>query len=179
MIEFLKENFVWLAGIFTAAKWVYEYSQKLRWDKSRFLLERIEDLMERESTQQVHFMLDWNVLDLEIDGRKLRIDDTFLLEALQTHDKKHSFTKDEMKIREIFDEYFDGLTEFLILHECGLINKSDLRKFLKYWLDILSGERSSKPEKLKTQIQSYMIFYGFQRLHGFLTKKDSLFLKYM
>lgn len=171
MIEFLKENFIWIAGIFTALKWVYEYSRKLRWDKSRFLLERIEDLMERESTQQVHLMLDWNVLDLEIDGRKLRIDDTFLFEALQTHDKKHSFTKDEMKIREIFDEYFDGLTEFLILSECGLVNSNDMRKFLNYWIQLLNGERSGKPEKLKSQMDSYMLFYGFDKLHRFIQKK--------
>lgn len=117
-------------------------------------------------------MLDWNSLELDFDGRKVRVDDNMLFEALQTHDTKHSFTRDEMKIRELFDEYFDGLTEFLILDECGLVNKKDLRKFMKYWLDILSGERSSKSQKLNRQIDEYMLFYGFSKLHGFIHKKS-------
>lgn len=172
MTEFLKENFIWIAGIITAAKWIYEYSAKLRWEKSRFMLERIESLLQRESTQQVHFMLDWNSIELDFDGRKVRVDDQMLFEALQTHDIKDFFTRDEIKIRELFDEYFDGLTEFLILDECGLVDKKDMNKFMKYWLDILSGERSSKSEKLNGRISEYMLFYGFGKLHGFIRKKS-------
>ena len=175
MIEFLKNNFVWIAGIATAAGWVYEYSQKLRWDKSKFLLERIEDLLERESTQYVHSMLDWNALELDFDGVKVRVDDNMLFESLQTHDTKHSFTRQEMKIRDLFDEYFDGLTEFLILSECGLISKRDLAKFMDYWISILNGERSSKSQKLNSQINEYMLFYGFNKLHDFIHRKHFLF----
>ena len=175
LIGFIKSNFVWIAGIITASKWVYEYSQKLRWEKSKFLLERIEGLLERESTQYVHSMLDWNLLELDFDGVKVKIDDHMLYESLQTHDMKHSFTRHEMKIREFFDEYFDGMTELLILSACGLINKKDLAKFMEYWISILNGKRSSKTERLNSQINEYMLFYGFKKLHRFIHHKPRLF----
>jgi hypothetical protein len=120
-------------------------------------------------------MLDWGMLELDFEGRKVVIDNEMLFGALQTHDVKHSFTRDEMRIRELFDDYFDGLTEFLILSECGLVNRNDMRKFLNYWIQILNGERSGKPEKLKSQMDSYMLFYGFDKLHRFIQRKHFSF----
>lgn len=171
MIEFIKDNFLYLTGIITALKWVYEYSQKLRWDKSKFLLERLEDFLSRPSTEKVNMLLDWNKFTLEIDGKEYRMDDEILLGALATHDKKQHFTELELKLRGLLDEYFDGLTEFLLLAECGLINKRDFRKFMSYWLKILNGEGERKAEPVNRQIKEYMLFYGFDKLHCFVENK--------
>lgn len=172
MIEFIKDNFIWVAGIITAMKWVYEYSQNLRWQRSRLLLEKLEDFLGRESTEKVHHLLDWNKVKIEISGTKIPIDDEILYQALQTHDKKSSFTETELKIRDLFDEYFDGLTEFLLLSECGLVNKRDFRKFMVYWIDILNGKSERKPKILQQQIESYLKFYGFDKLYRFIHRKS-------
>jgi len=171
MIDFLKENFIWIAGIATAAKWVYEYSQKLRWEKSKFLLERLEDFLSNDSTEKVHKILDWNKVKIDFGGEKIVITDDILFEALQTHDIKKTFTETELKLRCLFDEYLDDMTEFLILSECGLLEKRDFRKFMKYWIDIISAENKRKPQHLHDQFQRYMSFYGFEKLLVFIKKK--------
>lgn len=119
MIEFVKDNFIWIAGLITAIKWVYEYSQKLKWEKSRMLLERLEVFLQRESTENIHHILDWNKVKIDIGGNKVVVSDEIIFEALKTHDKKTQFSETELAIRDLFDDYFDGMTEFIILSECG------------------------------------------------------------
>lgn len=171
ILNFLKENFIYITALIAALKWIYEYSQKLRWEKSKFLLEMMGEFNQIESTQFCQKALDWNAFEYEFDGIKYTITDNVLFEALQTHDKKHSFTRLEMHIRGMFDEYFDGLTEFLILSKCGLIKKGDFREFMSYWIGILNGSRKSKEGKIVLQFGVYMKFYGFDKLDVFLYKR--------
>lgn len=178
MLNFLKENFVYITALIAALKWIYEYSQKLRWEKSKFLLERMGEFNEIESTQICQTALDWNAFEIDLNGVKHTITDNVLFEALQTHDKKHSFTKLEMHLRGMFDEYFDGLTEFLILSRCGLINEKDFREFMSYWVGILNGSRKSKNNLLVSQFMQYMDFYGFDKLSKFVYKEKNKFLRF-
>lgn len=168
MIDFVKDNFIWIAGLITAAKWVYEYSQKLKWEKSRMLIDRLETFLQRDSTENVHHMLDWNRVKIDVAGNKVLVSDEIVFEALQTHDKKTKFSETELEIRDLFDDYFDGLTEFLILSECGLLSKKDFRKFMSYWIEILNGKSRRKSPELQKQIEEYLIFYGFKKLHRFI-----------
>lgn len=174
MIDFLKENFIWIAGIVTSIKWTYEYTQKLKWDKSKILLDRLEDFLGRESTKKVHQLLDWNKVVMELGGEKKMIDDEMFYNALITHNVKMNFTSVEWEIRGLFDEYLDGITEFLILSECGLLSRYDYMKFMSYWFDILSARSVRKSDKLHQQIKTYMRFYGFQKVYDFVHRKPLL-----
>ena len=106
----IESNFVLIAGLATSVKWVWEYSQSRKFEKNKFLLEKVEKFNSLESTKKVQKVLDWNAITIEINGVYTKMDDSILVEALKTHDQKISFDSTEVYIREIFDEYFTGLT---------------------------------------------------------------------
>jgi hypothetical protein len=173
MIEFIKDNFLYITAIITSIKWVYEYSNKLNWEKNKFLIDRLEVFFNDTNTKNIQLVLDWNKIKINDGQENYLIDDDILFEALQTHDIKHKFDKTEIFLRNSFDEYFDKLTEFIILAESGMISKRNLRMFLNYWFNILGGNKKSKPSKLINQFKVYMLFYGYEKLFKFLNNKNN------
>lgn len=153
-----------------AIKWTYEYSNKLKWEKNKFLLEQIEKFQSDPNTQTMELILDWNRCNIVINETKIEFDDDLFYHSLATHDKVHKFTKEELLLRGLFDDYFDSLTKLIILADSGMVSESNLKLFLSYWFKILSGESSSKSQTIIDQIRSYLQFYGYDRLLEFLEK---------
>jgi len=165
-----EEKMTLWAGLAAAAKWVYEYTRRLSWERNRFLLERVERFRSTGCVAKVQTMLDWNGVEVEIGGRETWVDDEVLMGALQTHDVKSSFNSGEFELRGMFDEYFDGLTELVAMCRSGLVDEGNLRLFMRYWLDILAGRKRGKPARLVDQFRRYMLFYGYEDLHAFISK---------
>lgn len=157
-------------AVITGAKWVYEYTKKLTWDKNVFLLERYEKFKSKESAKAMQLLLDWNKITITLNGESLRVNDELLFESFQTHNVKTSFTKEEAALRKLFDEYFDDLNEFRLLAETGLISEKNYRLFMKYWFEILTGKKSNKPKKVLDQIEIYLKYYGYSDLFDFMNK---------
>lgn len=155
-------------GIGTSSKWVYEYTKKLKWEKNKFLLEKLEIFHSLESTKIMETLLDWNGTNVIINGKEIFIDDNILLNSLYTHDVKHSFTTLEFELRHIFDDYFDNLTKLIFMSKSGLIDKKNLVMFMEYWLKILSGNTNNKSRELMEQINKYLEFYEFTTLRDFI-----------
>jgi len=155
-------------GLAASFKWIYEYSEKIKWDKNKFLLEQIEKFQSLETTQLAQKCLDWNSASITYEGVIIKFNDETLIDALETHNIKHSFSKEEVKLRKIFDEYFDGLTKLVILSKSKLISKENLILFLEYWFDILSGYANNKKRELVEQIHNYLTFYGYTNLLNFI-----------
>jgi hypothetical protein len=150
-----------LAAVF---KWTFENSKKLKWEQNRFLLEELDKFQSLESTTVMEKLLDWNKASVTISGETIRYNDKDLYEAFSTHDVKHTFTRSEVLMRQVFDDYFDGLTRLFIMAETGLIDKNNLKKFLSYWLEIINGQRSAKSMELRIQIKNYLSFYSYDTL---------------
>jgi|LakMenEpi03Aug12_release.lakeMendotaPanAssembly.Ray.scaffolds.fasta_scaffold91937_4 hypothetical protein len=167
-LNWIESNFVILTSLAAAIKWIWEYSSLRKFEKNKFLLERIEKFLELESTQKVHKLLDWNSIHIEIHSQPHIINDQILNEALLTHDQKHRFDPHEIYLREIFDEYFDNLGKLIILSETGLVDKQNLKKFLRYWIMILSGKSNNKPQNLILTFHKYLEFYGYLDVLKFL-----------
>lgn len=172
MIEFIKENFLYITAIITSSKWVYEYTNKLKWERNKFLLDRLEKFYSNTNTENIHLILDWNKITVSKEGEIFKITDEILFEALKTHDIKNSFDKTELFLRNSFDEYFDQLTEFVVLAESGMVSEKNLRIFLRYWIDILNGGKKNKNKDFSGQIEKYLLFYGFDKLNYFLKEKN-------
>jgi hypothetical protein len=168
IIDWVIENFVLITGLATTLKWVWEYSESRKFEKNKFLLERIEKFNNLESTQKVQKILDWNAIKIDIGGVPTKVDDDILIESLKTHQQKVSFDSTEVYIREIFDEYFTGLTELIIISNTGLVDKKNLKKFLQYWIDILNGTNQNKPEIFVNTIGDYLSFYKYKEVLNFL-----------
>jgi len=166
--QWVESDFVLIAGLATSLKWVWEYSQSRKFEKNKFLLERIEKFNNLESTEKVQKILDWNSIKIEINDVSVKVDDSIIVEALKTHDQKASFDSTEVYLRQIFDDYFTGITELIILSNTGLVDKRNLKKFLKYWVDILNGNKRNKPESFVKTIENYLKFYGYTEVSEFL-----------
>jgi hypothetical protein len=166
--QWIESDFVLIAGLATSLKWVWEYSQSRKFEKNKFLLERIEKFNNLESTQKVQKILDWNSISIEINDIRVKVDDDILVESLKTHDQKSSFDSTEVYLRQIFDDYFTGITELIILSNTGLVDKGNLKKFLKYWIIILNGKKQNKPESFVKTVENYLKFYGYTEVLKFL-----------
>ena len=157
-----------VGGLAATSKWIYEYSNKLKWDKNKFLLEQIENFENKESTKIAETLLDWNGTEITIEDKSFYVDDKLLLGALTTHDLKNKFSTEEFLIRGVFDEYFDNLTRLVILSKTKLISEDNLILFLEYWFEILSGQKENKDKKVLEQIETYLDFYGYNTLLEFI-----------
>lgn len=153
-------------------KWVFEYTKQKKWEKNKFLLDKLEHFFELETTKVMHNLLDWNGIKIKILDSDMYIDDNYLFHAFETHDTKHQYTKEEKRLREIFDEYFDNLTKLIFMTKNGLIDKKGFNMFMAYWLNILSGRSNNKSYELKTQIHKYLGFYGFDILKDYLETEN-------
>jgi len=169
-INYIKENFILIAGVSAAGKWIWEYSQQRKFEKSKFLLEKIESFNQSEEVKVVHKLLDWNLITVKYNNIEYQIDDQILIDALITHDKKNKYSKTEVMIRGIFDFYFDQLNELIILCDCGLVDERNLRRFLKYWILILNGSKNNKSNNFSERVKNYLTFYGYHDVHKFIFK---------
>jgi len=159
--QYILNNFVFVTGVLTGIKWVWEYSQSRKFEKNKFLYDKLQEFDALENTKFVKKMLDWNKLKIT-DGDDVHfVTDEILIEALITHDKKNQFSLTEFWIRAQFDEWFDNINELIILSECGLIDRQNLKRMLKYWIDILNGVKRVKSREFSGQIKNYLSFYGW------------------
>jgi len=149
-------------SIVGAAKWIYEYTKKLKWERTKFLSEKMDEFFSDPEIKKVLTMLDWNSSKIEFNGNLIRYDDSMLMASLTTHNLKSSFSVEEKYIRILFDYFFDKLMKFQIWIDTGLIDQKDTIRFLGYYLDILSGKRKSKSNEFVFQLKNYMDFYGYE-----------------
>jgi hypothetical protein len=164
-VEIIISIFGALAAAF---KWIYEYSEKLKWDRNKFLLDELEKFHNLETTQNAEIILDWNGINITFNNEKIFVNDEILFQALQTHDEKNKFTVEEVKIRALFDDYFDNLTKLVFMCKSKILPEKNFRMFMKYWFNILSGRRKNKPKKVQEQINRYLDFYGYEDLKNFI-----------
>lgn len=148
-------------SVIGAAKWIYEYTKKLKWERTKFLSEKMDEFLSDSEIKKVLVMLDWNSANIELDGKYIRYDDNLLMSALTTHNVKSSFSVEEKYIRTLFDNFLDKLMRFQIWIDTGLIDEKDTIRFLGYYLDIMSGKRKSKSKEFVSHLKNYMNFYGY------------------
>ena len=168
LFDYFTDHFTTLTALLAGFKWIWEYSKKRKFEKNRYLVEQIETFQSKDYVKNVEKILDWNKFKLTVGQETMLIDDSIVIEALITHDKKSTYTEQEFYIREIFDKYFDEINKFIILAECGLIDKSNLKKLLGYWFDIISGKQTSKSEEFTQSLIGYLNFYGYKEVLKFL-----------
>ena len=166
----IEEKITFGIALITGIKWVYEYTKKLTWDKNKFLLEKYDKFKSKESTKTMQLILDWNAIVVPLSGVNIRVTDEMFYESLQTHDVRQTFTINEVRLRKLYDEYFDELNEFRLLSEAGLISEKNYRFFMKYWFEIITGKNKSKSDEIIKQLEHYLKFYGYSDLYDFMNK---------
>lgn len=166
-----KENLAIAGGILAILKWLYETHESRVWETNKYLMEKLKEFQDQPSTKLVHKILDYNgQIPFEVKNIKTLINDNDVCEALITHDVKENFTELEYEIRNTFDDYFDHLTELILLCECKLIDEENTRFLLSYYINILNGKSKSKSKEYVKQIKTYLTFYKYNLVLEFIYK---------
>lgn len=158
-----------IIGVLSFVKAIFDWRKSQIWKESEFLSKEVKDFFGDESIKKVLLILDWNVRDIEISDKIITIDDDFLLSALKTHSEKPKFTRDEAKVRDLFDNFFDKLTFFNIYCKNGLISEKQVFDYFKYYLNILT-KRGRKSERLIKTFDNYIDYYGYSEVREMLEK---------
>lgn len=159
-----------IGGFIAFGKWIYEIVQNYKWERNKFLLEKLEEFRSKENTKIFHQILDWNGSNIKINDKTFRVDDLLLITSLDLHKDRGVFQKEELLLRNTFDRYFDDLSTMVFMVKVGLIDEEHFRNFMGYWFKILKGE-GRKPEVFKTKVEKYMKYYGYEELYNFIIEK--------
>jgi len=156
-------DFMPLLGIFSFIKAIIEYRKSQLWKESEFLSKEAKDFFSDEKVKTVLTLLDWNVRKIMINGKEVRINDQFLIEALKTHNKKSKFSIEEAYIRDLFDNFFDKLSYFNIHCKNGLVTEEKVFNYFEYYFNILITTERKPAEFIRT-INSYLEYYDYKNV---------------
>jgi hypothetical protein len=161
--------FAGLIGLGTFIFGIFQYWRAQRWKTAEFVASKMDAFMNNPDNALVMLMLDWNSRQIAFhlqhsahETTLFIIDDSLLQSALRTHiTPSDAFPRPQSYIRDVFDHFFDDLSRLYIFVQADLVTIEQLRPYLIYWLDILTGKRPAKPRELVEQLWCYIDFYDF------------------
>ncbi len=159
----LFKNIGYIVVVLTFIKAVYEYMMAMKWKKSEFLSKEIKEFFSDSNVKTVCTLLDYNVRKIQINDKDFIVTDNILIDSLLTHDKKQQFSAEEAVIRDMFDSFFDKLSNFNVLIQNGLVEKSQVKNYLSYYLDIICNP-GRKPNELIDVFNDYISYYKFNNV---------------
>jgi hypothetical protein len=150
------------------------YSQAQKWKRGEFIAAQIKDFEADRKIQLMMTMLDWSDRELYFpsdtgkDPIAIRVGDALLCSALLPHNNASGYYPNEMTIRDCVDRYLDMLMRLQNFVDAGLIKIDELRPYIKYWIELASGQLQGHHRKevfvlLLNYIQTYS-FVGAARL---------------
>lgn len=162
-------NLVPLIAIFSFIKAIIEYRKSQLWKESEFLAKEAKEFFSDEKIKIVLTLLDWNSRIIKLDGEDIKVNDNFLIEALKTHNKKSKFNIEEAKMRDLFDNFFDKLSNFNIFCRNGLVSEKKVFNYFEYYFNILTTT-DRKPKELIKTFENYIDYYDYTNVKELLTK---------
>jgi len=167
VLTFIIKYLIPLIGILSFIKAIVEYRKAQLWKESEFLSKEIKEFFSDDKVKTVLTLLDWNARLIQINGKEVKINDQFLIEALKTHNKKSKFSLEEAHIRDLFDNFFDKLSYFKIHCKNGLVSEKKVYNYFEYYFDILVTSERKTPEFIRT-INSYLTYYDYNNVKDLL-----------
>jgi hypothetical protein len=143
-------------------KWLYEYIKKTNWEKTKFLSEKMEIFFCDDKIKDVLNILDYNQTKIKIGNEMILITDLKVIDSLITHDLQNVFTDEQKHVRDLFDHFFNKLSEFQIYIDTDLVRKKDVIIYLKYYLNILDRTNKTKTKLYIKTLVKYIEFYNFK-----------------
>jgi hypothetical protein len=157
-----------IIGLSTLIFGIYQYWETQRWKTAEFVASKMDAFMDDPHNRIAMLMLDWNMRKIifprmeDTPNTGYVVDDNVLKDALRPHSLPTDvYEHPQSYIRDVFDHFFDDLDRLNTFVEARLITVEQLRPYLRYWLDILTGGRAAKPRELIEQFWIYIDFYDF------------------
>lgn len=166
-----------IVGLVTFVAAVVEYAKAQQWKRAEFVAEQVEKFEARPAVKASMQMLDSNEREIDLpggaDSSKVRITDDTLAGALIPHTEKPNgeFTDVETRIRDSFDQFFDGLDSFDNFIESGLVSDQDVTPYLDYWLELIGDPKADrKPPAVLHAIWRYLGAYHYDGVVSLLKR---------
>jgi hypothetical protein len=158
-LEILLTTIFFIVG---GIRWLYEYIKKTNWEKTKFLSEKMEIFFSDEKIKDVLNILDYNQVVIKINNLDYLVSDSRVIDSLITHDLQSVFTEEQKYIRDLFDYFFNKLSQFQIYIDTDLVREKDVITYLKYYLNILDRTNKTKTKIYIKTIMRYIEFYNFE-----------------
>ncbi len=172
LLIIILKNLVPIVATLTFIKAIIEYKKNQLWKESEFLSKEAKEFFSDEKVKTVLTLLDWNARKIMINDKEFRVNDDFLVEALKTHNKKSRFTIEEAHCRDLFDNFFDKLSQFNIHCKNGLVAEEKVFNYFEYYFNILTTSER-KPKEFKRCIDNYIDYYDYHNVKDLLNKYKS------
>lgn len=155
--------------ILSFIKAIVEYRRTQLWKESEFLSKEAKDFFSDERVKIVLTLLDWNARKIMIDGKEVKVNDSYIIEALKTHNQRSRFTPEEAYVRDLFDNFFDKLAYFNIHRKNGLVSEEKIFNYFSYYFNILTTTERKDADFLRS-INSYIDYYDYTNVRDLLDK---------
>lgn len=140
----------------------YQAAQK--WKTAEFTSQKFKEFSENQSVKLVNELLDYNSRSVTLphDKSETTITDDVLYSSLAIDTLNGDFSEVEVKIRDVFDEYFDQLSLFNRYAKAKLITYEQIQPYLDYQAAIVADiSNTRKNNDLRHRIWDYINYYGF------------------
>jgi predicted nucleotidyltransferase len=150
------------------ALWRWTVDQK--WRRVQHAQSLVEKFLEKRNTSNAFEILD-TIGEVECETKynlekkeTVDITDKFLIGALSTFDQKTENDDNEIIARDIFDDFFDDLGTFQSHIDTKLIKLKDIKPYLEYWIQELTGHERVHNVDFGNQVAKYLDFFGYDRV---------------
>jgi hypothetical protein len=164
------------AGLFftgeQARRAIKQYKYEQRWRRKEYAAKEYEKLILDAKASLALKMLDWDYRKwpLKTDSHGWQVLSSVcrnrLGRSLIPHDIKGRprWYGDDAIIRDCFDTLLDKIVTFEIMLENKLIDSSDIKPYLGYWVKLISaGKNRSRPEAIRN-LHLYIERYDYEKV---------------
>ena len=156
-----------LLALSAAGVWaLYKYGQDQKWKQQQFATTLFKNFADKSSTKKAMVMLDWT-RSIELfperygDERLVRVGSADIVGALRVK-PVDNFNPNEVRIRDIFDEFLGDLAEFDHHIKSGLIKVSQISPYLQYWAKLMTGHGHRKDAALWEALHQFIDGYDYK-----------------
>ena len=144
------------------------YRDGEKWKKADFSVVQFRKFQDNPSVQLVNQILDYDrrLLPLMKKDSLTLVDERMIERALIVDSAKSSFDPREVRVREVFDEYFDELGLFNRYYETGVVDSAVLRTHLAYQIRLFADPNHKRKSEILSALQkriwTYLDYYEFR-----------------
>ena len=158
-----------LGALFAFIVGLVQYRKSQRWKRAEWVAQEMKTVFADPLVQAALSLIDWSSIEIrkifpsraKESGRSEILSNKQINKALRPHWERSAFTPLEADIRAAFDHLFDGLERFESYYATGLVRKSDLRPYLRYWARKICDTEATKGHRAH-HVRAYMKAYEFR-----------------
>jgi hypothetical protein len=167
-----------ILGLTVFSTGLIQYVKAQNWKKAEFVANEMKEFESRHAVIVTMQMLDWNKRwielypEKELKERNVIFKDEILETALMPHyDYTKGYERDEVRIRDYFDIFLDGLERFEHFIQSGLIKIDDIKPYLDYWIHLI-GQSDSKRKSIEfySTLWNYIDSYEYIGIQNLLKR---------